>query len=66
MHYQPLEFTVAGRKENQCYIKLVCNKSDKVSHTSTHSLTHTHTYTYKCFSCKPKNTHFSSTHRRVF
>lgn len=30
-NYQPLEFTVAHRPENDCYAKLVCVKSQDVS-----------------------------------
>ena len=26
----PLEYTLAGREENACYCKLICNKLDKV------------------------------------
>lgn len=30
-YFQPLEFTVAGRAENACYLKLICNLADNVS-----------------------------------
>lgn len=29
-NYQPLEFTVAHRPENDCYAKLICVKNDNV------------------------------------
>lgn len=30
-NFQPLEYTVAGRSENDCYAKIICNKADDVS-----------------------------------
>ena len=29
-YFKPLEWTVAGREDNTCYAKLVCNKNDNV------------------------------------
>ena len=29
-YFKPLEWTVAGREDNVCYAKLVCNKNDNV------------------------------------
>lgn len=31
-NYQPLEYTVAKRDMSGCYAKLICNKSENVSH----------------------------------
>ena len=30
-NYTPLEYTVAKRDASECYVKLVCNKSENVS-----------------------------------
>ena len=30
-NFQPLEFTVAARDENDCYAKIICNKKDEAS-----------------------------------
>lgn len=30
-NYTPLEYTVAKRDSSECYVKLVCNKSENVS-----------------------------------
>lgn len=34
-HFTPLEWTVAHREENACYVKLVCVKSENVSRVLT-------------------------------
>ena len=30
-NFQPLEYTVAERDNNDCYAKIICNKADDVS-----------------------------------
>ena len=46
-NFQPLEYTVAERDNNDCYAKIICNKDDDVSKALSNQMSQIKVHTFE-------------------